>query len=550
MKKLKVKSGALKAVNPSDIYRKSQRDKEKRKNKMDRRHNRELSILKRNPRVIKEELDKLCELEKTNVLRDSQKKRKQKLQQLWDIAVQSVEAERRARKAELQMEEPFGEEAEQEKEEEEKPLSSREQRNLINIGAHRDPRRRGVPVEQRFDDEFILKLDQEQRRYYNPALCNAGIFRHPDGSLRGYPPTVRQGAFDMRRQYFESLENEQRKKDGASSSSEEDSEDWSDVPDSEKAKEGGTASGEDGEEEDDLLASIPLPDELPPGLSAEPASVPEAAASAGAAQTSPVGCQGTGPQETSTVSPFIFPTPFSDNASGAPAQGNGTAPTGGALPFVFPFPPPPPPPFMFPPPPIPFMPRPRQPDASPDSQQAPSASGPAAPPSPFSGQNSSVSPGARPAPPSASSSSPAIWKVTNQPSTREVRASPYTPPETKPALPKAAVAFVPTQLRTKNKPSPTAPPRLSLQQVSAYSTGLGNAHQSRWVGAKAEETGSSHAKPGSVASFFAKKPAAGPTSLGTDSRGKGQGQAGNAGVDASKNLDDLFNDFLREVGET
>ncbi|EPT28441.1 WW domain binding protein 11 [Toxoplasma gondii TgCatPRC2] len=560
MKKIKVKSGELKAVNPSDTYRKTQRDKEKKKNKMDRRHNRELSILKRNPRVIKEELDKLCEIEKTNVLRDGQRRRKQKLQQLWDIAVQSVEAERRARKAELQMEEPFGEEAAAEKEGDEHPLSPGEQRSLTSSDVPRDPRRRAVRPQERFDDEFILKLDQEQRRYYNPALCNAGIFRHPDGSLRGYPPTVRQGAFDMRREYFESLESERRKKEGLSSSSEENSETWSDVSDGEHARERGESREKDAEEEDsnedDILASIPLPDDLPPGFSPEPPSLPPAPAP-GPTQSSPFGVQ-----SPSAASAFVLPTSFAETAGVSP--GSNSSPSG-HMPSAFPFRPPPPPPFMFPPPPIPFMPRHLQSDAS-GPQQAPNASpvpptfpsslsSPSSLPSSLPPFPSSALPSASPSgssgpnaeqtgTPSSSSpysAPPAIWKVNGPQAVREARAAPYTPPETKSALPAAAMAFVPTQLRTKNKPSPVAP-RLALQQVSAFSTGLGNAHQNR---SKETGTASHGGKPGGVASFLTKKPV---SAFGTDPRGNAQDRAGSA-PDPSRNLDDLFNDFLREVGE-
>ncbi|CDJ58427.1 hypothetical protein EMWEY_00050560 [Eimeria maxima] len=52
----------LKAYNPSTAHRRKERDAEKKKNKAERKITREQALLKKNPVVIKEELDKLEEM--------------------------------------------------------------------------------------------------------------------------------------------------------------------------------------------------------------------------------------------------------------------------------------------------------------------------------------------------------------------------------------------------------------------------------------------------------------------------------------------------------
>ncbi|PFH35719.1 WW domain binding protein 11 [Besnoitia besnoiti] len=557
MRKIKVKSGSLKVVNPPDEYRKSQRDKEKRKNKMERRHNRELSILKRNPRLIKEELDQLCAIEKTNTLRDTQRKRKAKLEQLWEMAVRSVEAEKLAREAELQIDDPFGAgEEEPEEGSVQAQLSVREQRNLLNTGGRRGDRRKGGAAEHRDDDEFLSRIDTEQRRYYNPDLCNAGIFRHPDGSLRGYPPSVRSEGFDQRRKYIEGInvERRQRGEEASSGSSDEDSEQWSDVSDSEKSA---NASGsrlaaieekqESEPDDDDILASLPLPSEPPPAFATAGASglqVLQPPASAAQPQAAPSSAPTFPP-------PMYFPFPGSAGAN----AGESAKPTP-----PFPFMPPPPPPFMgfAPPMPPPFMPT-GAPGSSPYAPGAPAFS-PPGPRSPFAqtpggGSQPPAGSAAPPQAPPAATSSASPWSREATQAPREQRPGPYSPPEaTKPALSKAAVAFVPTQLRTKNKPSPApvVPPRASLEQVSAYSTNAGLARSNRWGAGALEGTAAGTGSRGtSVAALFAKNANPGAAAAaeramtGAAASGGATGKAG----EASKDLDELFNDFLREVGE-
>lgn len=106
-----------------------------------------------------------------------------KLEQLWDIAIKAVEAEKRARKAELQLDAALsamtGATEQADEDGDQKPsaaLTSKDQRNILNTGGLGD-RRKCLPADICYDDEYLLKKEEEQRRFYNPYLCNAGIFR-------------------------------------------------------------------------------------------------------------------------------------------------------------------------------------------------------------------------------------------------------------------------------------------------------------------------------------------------------------------------------------
>lgn len=76
-------------------------------------------------------------------LTDGQRRRIQKLEQLWSVVVQSVEAERRARSADVSCVASGAD--------------GRSLRTKLNEGAGAE--------------------EEEQRRLYNPELCNTGIFR-------------------------------------------------------------------------------------------------------------------------------------------------------------------------------------------------------------------------------------------------------------------------------------------------------------------------------------------------------------------------------------
>ncbi|OEH75077.1 hypothetical protein cyc_07593 [Cyclospora cayetanensis] len=157
----------LKSYNPSTAHRRKERDAEKKKNKAERKITREQALLKKNPVAIKEELDKLEALAKAGQpMSDGRTRRLQKLQQLWAQVVSSVEAERRVQTADV---------------------------SSIASGDTRSSSSTTLPyakcLQQRLSHGERIP-DEEERRYYCPELCNTGIFRHPDGSIRPYPPLV------------------------------------------------------------------------------------------------------------------------------------------------------------------------------------------------------------------------------------------------------------------------------------------------------------------------------------------------------------------------
>ncbi|CDI74110.1 hypothetical protein, conserved [Eimeria praecox] len=142
----------LKAYNPSTAHRRKERDAEKKKNKAERKITREQALLKKNPVVIKEELDKLEEMARSGQpMTEGRTRRLQKLQQLWAQVVSSVEAERRVRTADVSS------------------VASVDPRSSSSTSNARC-------LQQRLSHGERIP-DEEERRYYCPELCNTGIFR-------------------------------------------------------------------------------------------------------------------------------------------------------------------------------------------------------------------------------------------------------------------------------------------------------------------------------------------------------------------------------------
>eukprot|EP00920_Eleutheroschizon_duboscqi_P016657 GHVT01039480.1.p1 GENE.GHVT01039480.1~~GHVT01039480.1.p1 ORF type:complete len:496 (+),score=116.35 GHVT01039480.1:475-1962(+) len=91
-------------VNPTDQFRKAERERHKKRNRLERRHVREISMLRKNPRLIREEMIKLQSLERSTPggLNERQKKHMDKLHLMWDIVKHHIEAEKTARAAKVE----------------------------------------------------------------------------------------------------------------------------------------------------------------------------------------------------------------------------------------------------------------------------------------------------------------------------------------------------------------------------------------------------------------------------------------------------------------
>ncbi|KAL8271368.1 hypothetical protein Esti_004702 [Eimeria stiedai] len=478
----------LKNYNPSTAHRRKERVAEKKKNKAERKVTREQTLLKKNPAAIKEELDKLELMVKSGQpLTDGRMRRLQKLQQLWAQVVSSVEAERRVLTADVSS------------------IAATDTRAGPSSSIFTKCLQQRLSHGERIPEE-------EERRYYCPELCNTGIFRHPDGSIRPYPPLVANNKSEQRRRFVETQQAHFRGRAGSPRESDASSEMESDDEENEAATSGEAAGSSAkpaagaehrGGAAEDLLASIPLPSEPPPSDTAPPA-----AASAAEHQ---------GP--TMPFMPFAFPGAPMTAYGGAAAQQAGAAPHGVGAFVPFSGIPAPPPQLL------------AQMHQSMPMQQQPQRN--VTPPLPQQQQQQQQQQQKQRSPmPQQQSAGAAGF---NQQRSPRVLPTPSPPPKKQhggtPAWDsadlKAAIAFVPTHLRTKKLP-PTAKAQEcpSISRVSAYS--MGTAARGRGAGGEGKS---------GLARFLgeAKKQQG-------DAASRTQQKAGPA------DLDKAFDEFLKEVG--
>ncbi|KAF8822589.1 WW domain binding protein 11 [Cardiosporidium cionae] len=90
------------SLNPTDAFRKQQRNREKKRNKQERRLVREEVLLKKNPHLIKEDLTRLNHLALLGKLDQVGYKRREKLELMWELIRQKAEAEKKAKSAHLE----------------------------------------------------------------------------------------------------------------------------------------------------------------------------------------------------------------------------------------------------------------------------------------------------------------------------------------------------------------------------------------------------------------------------------------------------------------
>ncbi|CDI76198.1 hypothetical protein, conserved [Eimeria acervulina] len=569
----------LKAYNPSTAHRRKERDAEKKKNKAERKITREQALLKKNPVVIKEELDKLEEMGEQayvaavallpqvqllqlmamqptltlslsgQTMTEGRTRRLQKLQQLWAQVVSSVEAERRVRTADVSSVASVD------------PRSSSSS-STVNARC----------LQQRLSNGERVP-DEDERRYYCPELCNTGIFRHPDGSVRPYPPPVANDKSEQRRRFVETQQRRMRERRGPSRhsdmSSDSESEDESTAAatnssssSSSSKKIPGADTAPAGAAAEDFLASIPLPAEPPPAPSSS--QVPTVT---GQQPAMPA------PPSIPMVPPLPFPVPPLGAYSGA------SPPPGGPHQVVSGFlsvesgnsgplrglmvdwlrcvvlsasPPkmqgPHGPPAFFPPGFVPYVGRPVLLCAFPQ----PPFMGIPAPPSQLVAhmqqmqqqqqqpEQQRVPPHTQQGPP-PSQPSPGAAGLTNVQKRPPQQRTPPTPAKkqhTDNKLAdasdlKAAMAFVPTHLRTKKLPA-TAKTQEgpSISRVSAYS--MGTAALGRQGG-----SGGASGQISGLAKFLGDS---------KKQQGEGGGIGGAAKAPAPADLDRAFDEFLKEVG--
>ncbi|CDJ32685.1 uncharacterized protein EMH_0013320 [Eimeria mitis] len=521
----------LKAYNPSTAHRRKERDAEKKKNKAERKITREQALLKKNPVVIKEELDKLEEMgvfpyaaaaaveaaagaaaadaryicsryaRSGEQMTEGRTRRLQKLQQLWAQVVSSVEAERRVRTADVSS------------------VASFDPRSSSGVSSARS-------LQQRLSHGERIP-DEEERRYYCPELCNTGIFRHPDGSIRPYPPPVANDKSEQRRRFVETQQRRMRESRGPSRhsdmSSDSESEDESPAAatnssSSSSKKTQGADSAPAGEAAEDFLASIPLPAEPPPP-SASSSQVPTGSTQQQAMPAHP----------SVPVMPLPFPVPPLGGYGGASPQPSAAGHLQGGPPHGPPgfFPPAFVPPFFgIPPAPSQLVAhmqqmqgqqqQPEQQRISPHPQQGPQIQQPS---------------------PAAAGPSTTVQKRPPQQRTPPVPAKKQQT-DSKPAGAsdlKAAIAFVPTHLRTKKLPA-TAKIQEgpSISRVSAYSMGTAALGRQGGSGGASGERG----QTSSLAKFLE----------ANKQQGEGKGIGGTPKAPAPADLDRAFDEFLKEVG--
>ncbi|CDJ58430.1 hypothetical protein, conserved, partial [Eimeria maxima] len=414
-------------------------------------------------------------------------RRLQKLQQLWAQVVSSVEAERRVRTAD------------------------------VSSVASVDPRSsssstlpNGRCLQQRLSHGERIPEDEE-RRYYCPELCNTGIFRHPDGSIRPYPPAVANDKSEQRRRFVETQQRRMRDRRGPSRhsdmSSDSESEDeptaGTNSSSSSSKKTPGADTAPSGEATEDFLASIPLPAEPPPPSAACSSPVPTAAAQQQTKQAMPA------PPSMPLV-PLPFPAP--------PLAGYGgtsQAPAAGPLQG--------PPFYGIPAPPSQLVAHMQQ-----MQQQQPDQ------------QRVSSNPQQGPLPPQQASGAAGPTNVQKRPPQHQTPPVPAKKQQAdKPAGGsdlKAAMTFVPTHLRTKKLPA-TAKTNEgpSISRVSAYSMGNTALGRQGGVGGASGERG----QVSGLAKFLgeAKK-----------QHGDGGVVGGSSKTPAPADLDRAFDEFLKEVG--
>ncbi|KAL8440461.1 hypothetical protein Efla_005603 [Eimeria flavescens] len=524
----------LKAYNPSTAHRRKERVAEKKKNKAERKVTREQTLLKKNPAAIKEELDKLELMVKSGqALSEGRMRRLQKLQQLWAQVVSAVEAERRVLTADVSS------------------IAASDPRSSSSSSSSSSD---GVSslftkcLQQRLSHGERMP-EAEERRYYCPELCNTGIFRHPDGSIRPYPPLVANDKSEQRRRLVESQQRRERLGSPGDSDASSDMSEAEDEGSGAPPREGGGSSLKGSAEADpkaaegvdDFLACIPLPSEPPP---------PEdnAAAAAAAAATQQQMPAAAAAPESMPAFPF-FPVPFPGapmsayGAAGAPQVG-GPPPAQGVGSFSpsrellckgsssLPFPgiPAPPPQLLA------QMHQPmqqqqqQQPSPLPQQQQQQQQRSPL----PQQQQQQQRSAAAQPqqqqqSPAAAARVQPRQPKVLPAPSPGAKKHQSGGTAGDSAAL-KAALAFVPTHLRTKKLPATAKTLEgPSISRVSAYSMGTGAL--SRGAGAEGEG-------PSGLARF-----------LGEAKRQQGEAAALRPQQKAGPaDLDKAFDEFLKEVG--
>ncbi|KAL8441673.1 hypothetical protein Emag_006965 [Eimeria magna] len=478
-------------------------------NKAERRVTREQTLLKKNPAAIKEELDKLELMVKSGQpLTDGRTRRLQKLQQLWAQVVSSVEAERRVLTADVSS------------------IAASDTRAGPSSSIYTKCLQQRLSHGERIPEE-------EERRYYCPEL-------YPDGSIRPYPPLVANdngccccrliGSSDTATalqqqkgmlwcsEIVETQQAQMRGRRGSPRESDASSEMESDDEDNEaatSAEAAGSSAKQSAEAEhkggaaEDFLASIPLPSEPPPSDTASPP-----AASAPEHQGPPM-----------PFVPFGAMTAYggtaTQQAGAAPPDTHAGPPVGFLQPGVMlPFPgiPAPPPQLL------------AQMNQSMPMQPQPQRN--LTPPLPQQQQQQQQQKQRSPMPQQQSPAGAAGFHQQRKPN---VLASPSHPlkkqqggtPASDSADLKAAIAFVPTHLRTKKLP-PTAKTQEgpSISRVSAYS--MGTAARGRG--------GDGEGKSG-LARFLgeAKKQQG-------DAASRAQQKAGPA------DLDKAFDEFLKEVG--
>ncbi|CDJ38357.1 hypothetical protein, conserved [Eimeria tenella] len=437
-------------------------------------------------------------------------RRLQKLQQLWAQVVSQVEAERRVRTADV---------------------SSVASVDPRSSSSSTGPNARCL--QQRLSHGERIP-DEEERRYYCPELCNTGIFRHPDGSIRPYPPPVANDKSEQRRRFVESQQRRMRERRDLSRnsdmSSDSDSEEENSTSAAAPSSSGcsskrtlATEAAPTKEAVEDFLASIPLPDEPPP-----PAAIsPQAPTTAERQQTAsaPVAMP---------FLPFPFPVPPPVGAYGAGSQPSSTgAPQGGpqgppgffSPGFVPPF-------VAIPAPPSQLLAHMQQMQQQPGQQQ-PEQQQPQQVQQPQQRipQQDPLEPHypATAGPPNVHKRPPAQRTPLVPPKKQQTVSRPAEAADLK-----AAMAFVPTHLRTKKLPA-TAKAREgpSISQVSAYSMGAAA------LGRQVCSAGASSDKPVSGLARF----------LG-ESKVQQEGSClkGPPKAPAPADLDRAFDEFLKEVG--